>query len=56
MVGEVLLKRGWERRARALFLIGDAGERFTRLKLQSGSNSFGVDNLYMNAPIPEPAT
>jgi len=40
----------------ALFLTGDAGERFTGLKFQSGSNSFEVDNLYVNAPVPEPAT
>jgi hypothetical protein len=39
-----------------LHVWGDAGEVFTGLKLQSGSNSFEIDNLAVKGAVPEPAT
>lgn len=39
-----------------LTLFGNAGERFTSLKLLSSANSFEVDNLAVSGAVPEPAT
>lgn len=33
-----------------------SGDRFDRVVLKSGNNSFELDNIYVSSPIPEPAT